>query len=218
MIAKRLVLGVALTCSIVLAGFTASAQESKEGATKDKSAKSKNPQVVMATNLGAFTLELYPDKAPATVDNFLDYVREGFYQGTIFHRVIAGFMIQGGGFDAKLERKPANKPIKNEADNGLSNVRGTIAMARTSDPHSASSQFFINVVDNSHGLDYGKARDKWGYCVFGRVIDGMEVVDKIRNTPVAPKGGHQHYPKQEVLVEKCWVVGEEKEEKSKDES
>ncbi len=196
----------------LLAVTIASAQDPKPSGQKGKDPSSENPRVVMKTNMGEITLELFSDKAPVTVENFLVYVREGFYDDTVFHRVIDGFMIQGGGFDEEMNKKPTNKPIKNEADNGLSNTKGTIAMARTSDPQSASSQFFINVGDNSRSLDY-KDRSKWGYCVFGTVVDGMEVVDKIKALPVAPNGSHQHYPKSVVVIEKCWVAGDEAKEK-----
>ena len=145
-------------------------------------------QVQLKTSVGPITLELADDKAPRTVDNFLTYAREGFYNGTIFHRVIDGFMIQGGGFTASFQQKPTRAPVPNEADNGLKNLRGTIAMARTSDPNSATAQFFINVKDNA-ALDYKSSTPQgWGYAVFGKVIDGMEVVDKIRQVPTGAGG------------------------------
>ncbi len=138
-----------------------------------------NPQVRLETSAGPVTVELYEDKAPLTVANFLKYVDAGFYDGTLFHRVIRGFMIQGGGFDQNGQRKATRAPIQNEADNGLSNERGTLAMARTGDPHSATAQFFINLVDNGN-LDFsGKNARGWGYAVFGKVTDGMSVVDNI---------------------------------------
>ena len=138
-----------------------------------------NPQVRLATSLGDITLELDPGKAPKTVENFLAYVEEGFYDGTIFHRVIDGFMVQGGGFEPGLKEKRAHAPIANEAANGLKNDAYTISMARTSEPHSASSQFFINVKDNAF-LNYSAPNSQgWGYCVFGRVVDGKDVVDRI---------------------------------------
>ena len=146
-----------------------------------------NPRVKIDTNYGAIELELYADEAPETVANFLQYVDSGFYQDTIFHRVIDGFMIQGGGFDAKYNQKPTRTPIKNEADNGLSNARGTVAMARTNQPHSATAQFFINTADNQR-LDYNEMLRNAGYCVFGRVLDGMSVVDEIAQTPTGPGG------------------------------
>ena len=148
---------------------------------------SDNPKVRIDTNYGAIELELFPEKAPETVANFLQYVDSGFYEGTIFHRVIKGFMIQGGGFDVKYNQKPTRAPVKNEANNGLSNERGTIAMARTNQPHSATAQFFINTVDNQR-LDYNELLSSWGYCVFGRVTDGMTIVDDIGETPTGPGG------------------------------
>jgi cyclophilin family peptidyl-prolyl cis-trans isomerase len=145
-------------------------------------AADKNPVVVISTSLGDIKVELYPDKAPLTVKNFLDYVDAKFYDGTIFHRIIPTFMIQGGGFEPGMKQKKTGAPIKNESSNGLANTRGTIAMARTPDPDSATAQFFINVVDNDF-LDRARARDGVGYCVFGKVIDGMDVVDRIKNVP-----------------------------------
>lgn len=142
------------------------------------------PVVVIETSVGDITVELYPDKAPVTVENFLGYAKDGFYGGTIFHRVIRGFMVQGGGVTADGQRKPTRPPIKNEAANGLKNTRGTIAMARTNEVDSATSQFFINTVDNAF-LDY-QGPDKFGYCVFGKVVAGMDVVDKIERAPTKP--------------------------------
>ena len=161
-----------------------------------------NPVVVMKTSLGTIEIELYPDKAPATVENFLRYVKEGHYDGTIFHRVIKGFMIQGGGFDADMKQKSTHEPIKNEADNGLRNEPGTIAMARTADPHSATAQFFINTVNNQ-GLNYrSKDARGWGYTVFGKVISGMDVVQAIENTPTGSKPPFPtDVPKETVLIE-----------------
>ncbi len=166
-----------------------------------------NPHVVLHTNQGDITLELYPDKAPKTVENFLQYVRDGFYDGTIFHRVISNFMIQGGGYTQDYKRKRTRAPIPNEADNGLSNLRGTIAMARTADPHSATTQFFINVVDNKF-LDYRAPTTRgWGYCVFGRVVDGMDVVDKIRRIPTGPAGPFaKDAPRIPVVIERAEIV------------
>jgi cyclophilin family peptidyl-prolyl cis-trans isomerase len=145
-------------------------------------AADKNPVVVISTSLGDLKVELYPDKAPVTVKNFLDYVDSKFYDGTIFHRVIANFMIQGGGYEPGMREKQTGAPIKNESSNGLNNTRGTIAMARKPDPDSATAQFYLNVVDNDF-LDRARAADHVGYCVFGKVIDGMDVVDKIKNVP-----------------------------------
>lgn len=161
------------------------------------------PRVAIETNYGAIVLELYPDKAPETVANFLQYVDSGFYENTIFHRVIQGFMIQGGGFDLDYQQKPVRAPVENEASNGLSNQRGTIAMARTSQPHSATSQFFINTVDNSR-LDYRfETPQGWGYCVFGKVVEGMGVVDDIAKTPTGPAGPfNSDAPQAPVVIEK----------------
>jgi len=160
-----------------------------------------NPVVVIKTNIGDIYVELYPDKAPKTVKNFLTYVKEGFYDGLIFHRVVKGFVIQGGGFDKDLKyKKPTHPPVENESDNGLSNKRGTIAMARTSDPHSATTQFYINLADNSF-LDYGKNPKKWGYTVFGKVIKGMDVVDEISQVPVTNIGWMTNIPIKPVVIE-----------------
>jgi cyclophilin family peptidyl-prolyl cis-trans isomerase len=156
-------------------------------------------RVLMKTSLGEIELLLDADKAPATVENFLRYVDEGFYDGTIFHRVISGFMIQGGGFTPDLVRKPTHAPVTNEAKNGLKNERGTIAMARTSDPHSATAQFFINHADNA-SLDY-PSRDGWGYAVFGRVVGGMETVDRIADVYTGTKNGMRNVPEETVLIE-----------------
>jgi peptidyl-prolyl cis-trans isomerase B (cyclophilin B) len=158
------------------------------------------PVVDVTTNHGTFTIELDPAKAPATVANFLQYVDAGHYDGTIFHRVIATFMIQGGGYDQMYEKKPVRAPIQNEADNGLKNKRGTVAMARTGDPHSATAQWFVNVVDNAF-LDH-KAKDAqgWGYAVFGRVIEGMDVVDKIKAVPTGANGPFAKDAPDEMVV------------------
>lgn len=159
-------------------------------------------QIRMQTSLGAIVLELYPDKAPKTVENFLRYVKEDFYNGTLFHRVIDNFMIQGGGFSAGLTQKTTHAPIENEAKNGLRNERGTIAMARTSDPNSATSQFFINVVDNDFLNFTTPTPNGWGYCVFGKVVDGMTVVDRIKGVPTTSRGGHKDVPITEVVIER----------------
>ena len=158
-----------------------------------------NTQVVMETSQGTIRIELDDAKAPVTVKNFLSYVDEGFYDGTIFHRVIPTFMIQGGGFEPGMRQKRTKPAIKNEAANGLSNARGTIAMARTNVPDSATSQFFINVEDNT-ALDRARSRDGVGYCVFGRVVEGMDVVDKIKEVATTSRGGHQDVPAQDVAI------------------
>ncbi len=160
-----------------------------------------DPKVTLVTSKGTIVLELYPAKAPKTVENFLHYVKTGHYDGTVFHRVISGFMVQGGGFDTKGVEKPTGAPIHNESGNGLSNVRGTIAMARTGDPHSATAQFFISVVDNSR-LDYSATPQRWGYTVFGKVLSGMEVVDAISQVQTGP--GDQ--PVQPVVLQKATLT------------
>ena len=165
----------------------------------------KHPIVILKTSKGEIKLELYEDKAPISVKNFLQYVNEGFYNHTIFHRVINGFMIQGGGFDTDMKQKPAHAPIKNEADNGLSNKAGTIAMARTSDVNSATAQFFINVVDNPM-LDF-KSKSNYGYAVFGKVIAGMDVVDQIKKAKTGSKAGHQDVPLEPIEITEA-VLGE----------
>jgi peptidyl-prolyl cis-trans isomerase B (cyclophilin B) len=161
--------------------------------------------IKLTTNHGVITLELDAEKAPRSVANFIAYVEAGHYDNTIFHRVIDGFMIQGGGFTADMDQKPVKAPIENEAKNGLRNERYTVAMARTSDPHSATAQFFINVADNDF-LDNGKCQDGWGYCVFGRVTEGQDVVDKIKAVKTANKGFHQNVPKEDVIIERAEVV------------
>ncbi|WP_404417829.1 peptidylprolyl isomerase [Marinospirillum sp.] len=165
-----------------------------------------NPQVRLTTSKGDITLELNAEKAPKTVANFLDYVGKGHYDGTIFHRVISNFMVQGGGFDADFNQKPAPNTVENEADNGLSNVNGAVAMARTMDPHSASAQFFINVKDNDFLNHSSKTPQGWGYAVFGQVIDGMDVVEEIKAVPTGNKMGHQDVPKENILIEKAEVI------------
>ncbi len=164
----------------------------------------KKTMVKLHTNHGVITLQLDAEKAPLTVKNFLEYVNNGFYDGTIFHRVMDNFMIQGGGFEPGMKQKETNAPIKNEAANGLKNDAYTIAMARTSDPHSATAQFFINVRNNDF-LDY-PGQDGWGYCVFGKVIEGMEVVDAIKKVKTGNSGFHQNVPKEDVIITKAAVA------------
>jgi len=161
---------------------------------------SENPVVLLETTSGDILVELYPDKAPETVANFLKYVDDGFYNNTIFHRVIPGFMIQGGGLTARMQQKDTSAPIKNEADNGLKNDRGTIAMARTMDPHSATAQFFINLVDNDFLNSQAPSGNGWGYCVFGRVTEGMDVVDKIAKVKTTTVGMYQDVPSDLVVI------------------
>lgn len=162
------------------------------------------PRVAMNTTMGTIVLELYPDKAPKTVANFLQYVKEGHYDGTIFHRVIDGFMIQGGGFDQDMQQKSTHEPIENEAQNGLKNAPYTIAMARNNEPHSATSQFFINV-ENNQALDY-PGQDGWGYCVFGKVIEGMDVVDKIKRVNTSSRMMHQNVPMKPIFISSASVI------------
>ena len=173
-------------------------------ATFALSALAANPQVELKTNQGNIAVEVFADKAPKSAENFLQYVRDGFYDGTVFHRVIDGFMIQGGGFDADMKQKATRPPIENEAKNGLKNEPGTLAMARTSDPHSASSQFFINLVPNT-SLDY-PSRDGWGYAVFGKVTTGMDVVDAIGKVATGNRGFHQNVPVEAVVIESARVL------------
>lgn len=166
-----------------------------------------NPTIHIETNYGTIIMELFADKAPRTVANFLQYVREGFYNNTLFHRVIDNFVVQGGGFGPGMTQKITRGAIANEANNGLRNSRGTLAMARTSDPNSATSQFFINIVDNDF-LNYSSPTPSgWGYCVFGTVIDGMYVIDKIKGIPTGSKLGHKDVPLSDVIVEQVTVVG-----------
>jgi cyclophilin family peptidyl-prolyl cis-trans isomerase len=169
-----------------------------------------DPQVDIKTNVGTIRLELYPAKAPKTVENFLQYVKEGHYNGTIFHRVIDGFMVQGGGFEGNYKQKPTRDPVQNEAKNGLKNDAGTVAMARTPAPHSASAQFFINLSNNDF-LNAERAQDGWGYAVFGKVVSGMDVVTKIAKTPTGPAGPFRSdVPKQPVVIESVTVVDAKK--------
>ncbi len=163
-------------------------------------------RVQLETSKGTILLELDSDKAPKTCENFISYVRSGHYDGTIFHRVINDFMIQGGGFDSNMNQKPTEKPIENEADNGLKNSNGSIAMARTNDPHSASAQFFINVKDNSFLNHSSKTMQGWGYAVFGRVIEGMDVVEQIKAVKTGRQGAFQDVPAEPVVIEKASVV------------
>ena len=167
-----------------------------------------NPKVELTTNHGPIVLELYPEKAPKTVENFLGYVESGFYEGTLFHRVIRGFMIQGGGLTEQMERKETRAPIDNEADNGLLNERGTIAMARTGDPHSATAQFFINTVSNGMLNHKGKNMSGWGYCVFGRVVDGLETVTAIESLPTGNRAGRGDVPLEPALIERARLLVE----------
>lgn len=163
-------------------------------------------KVKLTTSLGAVVIQLDPVKAPVSAANFETYVKQGFYDGTIFHRVIPGFMAQGGGFDTSFSQKTTNAPIKNEADNGLKNKRGSIAMARTNDPNSATAQFFINYKDNSFLDHTSPTPSGWGYAVFGEVVEGMDVVDAMAKQPTGNRGGHQDVPKTDIVIEKAEIV------------
>ena len=176
-----------------------------------------DPQVEMKTSMGTVVIELYPDKAPLTVDNFLKYVNERHYDGTVFHRVIPGFMIQGGGFGPDFSEKPARKPVRNEAANGLRNETGTIAMARTPDPHSATAQFFINVADNESLNFRFPTQEGYGYCVFGKVVKGMDVVNRIVKVQTGPgQAGHQNVPVKPIIIERAQLITpSNKQEKTK---
>ena len=164
------------------------------------------PVVELDTNMGAIVIELNEKKAPKTVENFLNYVKSGHYDGTIFHRIIDGFMIQGGGMDAEMNEKATNAPVENEADNGLKNDKGTIAMARTQDPHSATSQFFINVKDNDFLNHSGKNMQGWGYTVFGKVTSGMDVIEKMRGVPTGRFGMHADVQKEPVVINSATII------------
>ncbi|MFJ8444301.1 peptidylprolyl isomerase [Kitasatospora griseola] len=162
--------------------------------------------VKLHTNHGDIVIRLDAEKAPATVENFLQYVTDGFYNGTVFHRVIDGFMVQGGGMEPGLRRKETRAPIRNEADNGLKNTRYSVAMARTSDPHSATAQFFLNVADNAFLDHTAKSGPGWGYAVFGEVVEGQEVVDAIKSVPTTSKAGHADVPKEDIVLVSAEIV------------
>jgi peptidyl-prolyl cis-trans isomerase B (cyclophilin B) len=187
-----------LVCLLAIAGAASAAQQ--QGQAKQ------NPRVLLETNKGKIVLELYADKAPKTVDNFLSYVKSGHYNGVIFHRVIKDFMIQGGGFDTSGKQKPTRPPVQNEADNGLTNETGTVAMARTGDPHSASAQFFINLKNNSFLNHTEKTTRGWGYTVFGKVVEGMDVVNAIAQVKVSPGSLSEAVPAEQIVITKASVV------------
>jgi peptidyl-prolyl cis-trans isomerase B (cyclophilin B) len=174
-------------------------------ATENKMSESA-PKVKLTTNLGSITIQLNTEKAPLSSANFLTYVNEGFYNGTIFHRIIKDFMAQGGGFDTSFNQKSVHAPIKNEANNGLLNTRGTLAMARTNDPNSATAQFFINYKDNAFLNHTSPTASGWGYAVFAEVIEGMDVVDAMAGQPTGNRGGHQDVPKTDIIIEKAEVI------------
>lgn len=192
---KNIFAGILLCVVISGACSAMSTPPAKEGENM-----SKNPRVIMETSKGRITIELYPDKAPITVQNFLSYVDSGLYDGTIFHRVIPGFMVQGGGFEKGMQEKLTNAPIKNEAGNGLLNDRGTVAMARTSVVDSATSQFFINVADNTFLNHRDDTAQGYGYCVFGKVVDGMDVADAISKVQTTTSGHYEDVPVEDVLI------------------
>lgn len=169
-------------------------------------AKERGTMVKFETSMGDIVIELYEDKAPETCENFLEYVENGFYEGTVFHRIIDNFMIQGGGFDVSMKQKKTLSPVNNEADNGLKNDVYTVAMARTSDPHSATAQFFINVKNNDFLNHTGKTPQGWGYTVFGKVVEGQDVVDKIKVVPTHTRGFHENVPKIPVVINKASVL------------
>lgn len=205
-----------LLALLLLPAFAVAQQTSAPAAAKPATAKpaaeapapAAAPKVLFKTTMGDFTVELNPEKAPKSVDNFLEYVKSGFYDGTAFHRVVDNFMVQGGGFTKELKHKPTRPAIQNEANNGLSNIRGSLAMARTMDPHSGTAQFFINVVDNSR-IDYSGDQNArtWGYAVFGKVISGMDVIDKIKVLPTGAMGPFlSEVPTPLVLIEKAEVL------------
>jgi cyclophilin family peptidyl-prolyl cis-trans isomerase len=180
--------------------------EEEPAARPAPSSTGTNPMVEMRTSLGTMKIELHPDKAPKTVENFLQYAREGFYDGTVFHRVISGFMIQGGGFTPDMSEKETRAPIENEASNGLKNVRGSLAMARTGDPHSASSQFFINTVDNPFLNFTAETVQGYGYAVFGQVVEGLETLDAIKKVSTGSRGGYDDVPVDPVVIESVRVL------------
>lgn len=207
MFLRNLLIAGLMLPTLALAQDTGSATETV-AAESEAAAAAPAPRVALHTNLGDIIIELDPVKAPLSSENFLTYVKDGFYNGTVFHRVIDNFMAQGGGYTADLQQKPTRAPIRNEANNGLSNLRGTIAMARTGDPHSANSQFFINLVDNPR-LDHVNEQSgmTWGYAVFGKVVEGMDVVDKIRAIPTGGQGPFRtDVPTQAVVIERAEVL------------
>jgi peptidyl-prolyl cis-trans isomerase B (cyclophilin B) len=184
----------------------AAQDDTEQSETANPTETTENPTVILHTSLGPITVELFENEAPESVANFLQYARDGHYDGTIFHRVIENFMIQGGGFDEEFVQKSTREPIRNEADNGLQNNRGTLAMARTGDPHSATAQFFINVVDNTFLNHRNKASGQtWGYAVFGQVTDGMDVVDQIRAVETTTRGMHRDVPAEAIVIERVEI-------------
>jgi peptidyl-prolyl cis-trans isomerase B (cyclophilin B) len=203
----RFMRGLALVGLIPLVSLSAQAA-SPSNSTQQQGVTSMStaPRVKMSTNQGDFIISLNAEKAPKTVANFLAYVKDGFFDGTIFHRVIDGFMIQGGGFEPGLKQKPTKAPVENEANNGLKNNKYTLAMARTSDPHSATAQFFINVANNDFLNHTAPTAQGWGYAVFGEVVEGQDVIDKMKGVPTANSGFHQNVPTNDVVITKAVVL------------
>ena len=198
-----------LGCTSTNSTIASQAQPNLTSNTNNQETTMSNmPVVELETSMGNITIELNEEKAPKTVENFLSYVKSGQYEGTIFHRIIDGFMIQGGGMDAEMNEKPTNKPVENEADNGLKNDKGTIAMARTQDPHSATSQFFVNIKDNDFLNHSGKNAQGWGYTVFGKVTSGMDVIEKMRGVPTGRFGMHADVPKTPITINSAKIVSE----------
>ena len=197
---------IVATLLLAVAGCGASEPATQTVSTAPAAGQPANPRVLIETSKGNITVEVFPALAPQTVKNFLDYVQSGFYDGLIFHRVIPGFMVQTGGMRPDMTEKPKKAPIPNEADNGLRNLRGTLAMARMGDPHSASSQFFINVADNRFLDHRGKSFEGWGYAVFGQVVDGMDVVDAIVAVPRGNRGPHGDVPLEPVVMQRVSVL------------
>lgn len=187
-------------------GFNNTLAQSSSQTKQDTSSMSTSPRVKLATSAGDIVIELDATNAPKSTENFVSYVRDGFYDNTVFHRVIDGFMIQGGGFEPGMKQKPTRDPIENEANNGLKNDKYTIAMARTNDPHSATAQFFINVANNDFLNHTAPTSQGWGYAVFGKVVEGEDVVDKIRAVKTGNAGFHQNVPVEDVVIQKATVV------------
>ncbi len=203
---RILTLIMAFSLSSLAWGQSETTEIQTETQSETETVTQEYPQVILHTNHGAITIELFEDRAPKSVANFIQYAKDGHYDGTLFHRVISNFMIQGGGFDTDFNQKPTRDPVDNEADNGLSNDRGTLAMARTNDPHSATSQFFINVTDNAFLNHRAKhSGQTWGYAVFGQVVDGMDVVDAIRQLPTGRQGMHADVPTEPVIIERVEI-------------
>ena len=203
---RRFFLSVTLCMGLsVMLPLTATASSNSTN-PQGKTNMSTSPRIKLETSMGDIVIELDAAKAPKTAANFVDYVKDGFYNGTVFHRVMDGFMIQGGGFEPGLKQKPTKAPIDNEANNGLKNDKYTIAMARTNDPHSATAQFFINVADNDFLNHTAPTPNGWGYAVFGKVVSGTEVVDKIKGVKTGNSGFHQNVPTQDVIINKAVIV------------